>query len=148
MSFLIGLVFLVAAAPAAAADPPPHLALRLDAPSAGLGTLVAGVDRDYSVTVTGAVTSTAEHTTLRVLDPTVVWPGHLLNGSSPLPQPLQVRADAGPYAQVPADVRTYDGGVRELPVTIDFKQPIAATDVLVAGDYGKTLTLELVAATP
>ena len=141
MRFLLALLVLAAAAPAAAAadPPPPHLALSLNVAEADLGTLIAGVDNDYSLTVTGTVTSTATRTTLRVFDPSNVSPGHLLNGSTPLPQPLHVRADAGPYAPLPADVRDYDGPVREVPVTIDIKQPIAATDVLVAGAYGKTL---------
>jgi hypothetical protein len=150
MRLLLALLVLAAAAPSAtAADPPPpHLALSLNVAEADLGSLIAGVDQDYTLTVTGTVTSTARQTTLRVFDPSDMWPGHLLNGSTPLPQPLQVRADAGPFAPLPADVRHYDGPVDTVPVTIDIRQPIAATDVLVTGDYGKTLTLELVARTP
>ena len=76
-------------------------------------------------------TSTAGNATFSVLDTSGVSPGKLVNGTFALPQPLQVRADDGAYATIPAVLLPgYDGPVSNDPVTLGFKQPIAATDAL------------------
>ena len=77
-----------------------------DAPraSAGFGAFAPGVARDYTATVGGVVTSTAGNATLSVSDTTGIAPGHLVNGTFSLPQPLQVRAGSGTYAPIPADL--------------------------------------------
>jgi len=59
----------------------------------------------------------------------------------------------GDYAPVggssnPTNILTYGGPVSNDPVTIGFKQPIAATDGLLRGNYAKTLTFTLSATTP
>ena len=43
---------------------------------------------------------------------------------------------------------TYATPVGARPVTIDFKQSIAATDSLLTGNYGKTLVFTLSPTTP
>ena len=54
-----------------------------------------GVAIETSTTAT--VTSTAGDATLSVADPSATAPGRLVNGSFALGEPLQVRADAGPF---------------------------------------------------
>ena len=98
-----------------------------------LGTFRPGVAADYAATSTATVTSTAGNATFSVLDTSGVSPGKLVNGTFALPQPLQVRADDGAYATIPADLLRYDGPVSNDPVTLGFKQPIAATDALRTG---------------
>ena len=127
---------------------PATLSLELGPSGASLGTFLPGVARDYTATVPGVVTSTAGNATLSVADTSGVAPGHLVNGTLPLPQALQVRADDGTYASVPADLLVYTGPVSNDPVTIGFKQPIAATDALRTGTYAKTLTLMLATTQP
>jgi Tol biopolymer transport system component len=126
---------------------PATLSLQLgDAVS--LGTFRPGVPADYTATSTATVTSTAGDATLSVLDTSSVSPGRLVNGTFALPQPLQVRANDGPYATIPADLLRYGGPVSNDSVTLGFKQPIAATDALRTGNYAKTLTFTLSTTQP
>ena len=97
---------------------------------------------------TATITSTAGDATLSVLDTTGVSPGRLVNGAFALPQPLQVRANDGSYSTIPADLLRYGAPVSNDPVTIGFKQPIAATDALRTGNYAKTLTFTLSTTNP
>jgi Tol biopolymer transport system component len=113
-----------------------------------LGTFRPGVPADYTATTPATVTSTAGDATLSVLDTSGVSPGRLVNGTFSLPQPLQVRANDGAYATIPADLLRYGGPVSNDPVTLGFKQPIAATDALRTGSYAKTLTFTLSTTQP
>jgi Tol biopolymer transport system component len=126
----------------------PTLSLTLTSPSVGFGAFSPGVARDYLATAAGVVTSTAGNATLSVSDTTGVAPGHLVNGTFSLPQPLQVRAGSGTFALIPADLLAYGGPVSNAPVTIELKQPIAATDALRSGTYAKTLTFTLSTTAP
>ncbi len=126
---------------------PATLSLQLGT-AASLGTFEPGVARDYTATTTATVTSSAGDATLSVLDTSGVAPGRLVNGTLPLPQPLQVRAGDGAYATIPADPLRYDGPVSNDAVTIGFKQPVAATDALGTGSYAKTLTFTLSTTRP
>src|SRR3954453_22891386 len=108
------------------------LALTLGAP-ATFGAFTLGVDKDYSATTSANVISTAGDTTRGVSDP-----GHLMNGAFALPSPLQVSLSKG----------TWTGPVSNDPVTIAFKQHIAANDALRAGTYNRTLTFSLSTTTP
>jgi hypothetical protein len=63
------------------------------------------------------------------------------------PKPLQVLGN-GAFSPLPATVRRWTGPVSNDAVTITFKQPIAATDPLRTGDYGKSLTLSLSTTQP
>ena len=70
---------------------------------------------------------------------TVSDPGHLMNGTFSLPEPLQVLVLARPRWTAP---------VSNDPVTITFKQHINANDALRTGAYSKTLTFTLSTTTP
>ncbi len=126
---------------------PATLALQLGN-AVSLGTFQPGVPADYTASTTATITSTAGDATLSVLDTSGVSPGRLVNGTLPLPQPLQVRANDGSYSTIPADLLRYGGPVSNNPVTIGFKQPIAATDALRTGNYAKTLTFTLSTTNP
>jgi type 1 glutamine amidotransferase len=123
-----------------------------------LGTFMPGQAKDYTSTATAKVTSTAAAAQLSVVDPSSSATGHLVNGSSALPQPLQVMAtDAahptGAFAPLSESgsalaLLAFPEPVASDAVTIGFKQPIAATDALLRGSYTKTLTFTLSATTP
>ncbi len=103
--------------------------LRLDLnPTVSFGGFVPGVARDYAASVAGTVTSTAGDATLAVADSTGDRPGHLVNGSFMLPQPLLVQDASGVFAVLPATVKSYSGPVSNDPVTVNFKQSIGVTD--------------------
>jgi hypothetical protein len=121
---------------------PATLALAIG-PPVNLGVFTPGVGRDYFGTTAATVTSTAGDATLAVTDPSTTAPGHLVNGAFSLPQPLQVAGSA-----LPATVKTYSGPISNDPVTIEFKQPIAATDPLRTGTYAKTVVFTLSTTTP
>jgi hypothetical protein len=83
-----------------------------------------------------------------VRDASATAPGHLVNGAYVMPAPLLVKAGTGAFAPVGGTLLTYAGPVSASPVTIGFKQPVAATDGLHSGTYGKTLTFSLSTTTP
>ena len=100
------------------------------------------------------MTSTATAAALTVRDPERPRPRATWSTApSVLPQPLQVRAGTGAFAPLSATGRrspltSLPTPVGARPVTIDFKQSIAATESLVTGGYGKTLVFTLSATTP
>jgi PKD repeat protein len=121
--------------------------------SANLGLFVPGVTRDYEASLAATVTSTASAAELTVRDPSTNATGHLVNGTSALAQPLQVKANNGPFAPVPENgtrlrILEIPAAVSGSPVTLGFKQSIAATESLKTGPYGKTLVFTLSATTP
>jgi PKD repeat protein len=131
---------------------PGVLALSLGA-SANLGAFMPGVDRDYTGSLSGTVTSSASTAALTVHDPSTTATGRLVNGPWSLPRPLQMRSGSGAFAPLsssgtPLPLTEFTTPVGLQPVTIDVKQPIAATDSLRAGEYGKTLIFTLTATTP
>ena len=65
-------------------------------------------------------------------------PGHLVNGTFALPQPLQGLGT----------VKTYNAPVSNDQVTVQFKQQIGANDALRTGTYAKTLTFTLSTTSP
>ena len=79
---------------------PATLSLTLGAP-ASFGSFTPGVAKDYFASTPATVLSTAGDATLSVSDPDTVAPGHLVNGTFSLPQPLQARARA-PTRPTPA----------------------------------------------
>jgi hypothetical protein len=121
-------------------------------PAASFGAFTPGLAKDYLAATTAGVLSTAGDATLSVADPSATAPGHLLNGAFSLPAALQVRArPTAPYATVgsaPASLLTYAAPVSNDPVTLEFKQPIAAGDALRTGTYSKSLTFTLSTTTP
>jgi hypothetical protein len=79
--------------------------------------------------------------------------GRLVNGALAMPQALQVRANEGAFAPLSATgaaltLAAWSTPVGARPVTVEFKQPVAATDSLLTGSYGKPLTFTLSATTP
>jgi hypothetical protein len=118
------------------------LALTLGSP-ASFGAFVPGVAKTYTATTTANVISTAGDATLTVSDPSTTAPGHLVNGTFVLPQPLQAGG-----TPLPAVVRTWAAPVSNDLVTLEFEQPIAATDPLRTGSYSKTLTFTLSTTSP
>jgi GH35 family endo-1,4-beta-xylanase len=111
---------------------PATLSLALGAP-ADFGAFAAGVARDYTASTTATVTSTAGDAVLTHSDP-----GHLTNGAFALPSPLTIE-----LSKV-----AWPGPVSNDPVTIAFKQHIAAGDALRTGTYTRTLTFTLSTTTP
>ena len=127
----------------------PTLALTINGP-ASFGTFVPGVAGIYTASTTADVLSTAGDGALAVSDPGASA-GHLVNDGFSLPQALQVRANAGPFAPVgaaPSTLLTYTGPVSHAPVALDFQQAIASTDPLRTGTYAKTLTFTLSTTNP
>jgi PKD repeat protein len=126
--------------------------------SANFGAFLPGVTQDYTTTLAATATSSATAAELTVRDPSTQARGHLVNGSAALAQPLQVRAtdSANPdtaYAPVPAtDARlrllAFPAPMSGHPLTLGFKQSIAATESLKTGGYGKTLVFTLTPITP
>ena len=93
-------------------------------------------------------------------DPSATAPGHLVNGTFSLPQPLNVRAINAAYpASAFAPLSETAGTAGALlsyaaptagsdAVTLGFRQAIGATDVLRSGNYTKTLTFTLATTAP
>ena len=133
---------------------PATLSLTLGDP-ASFGPFTPGVTHDYLATTTANVTSTAGDALLSVSDPDTVAPGHLVNGSFSLPEPLQMRgrkSDAQGTAYNPIgamfNLLTWSGPVSNDPVSLDYKQTIKSTDPLRTGTYSKTLTFTLSTTNP
>jgi hypothetical protein len=116
---------------------PATLSLVLGAP-ASFGAFVPGVAREYTASTTATVISTAGDAALAVSDPSTVAPGHLVNGTFSLPQPLQGLGV----------VKTWSAPTSNESVTVTFKQAIGAGDALRTGAYAKTLTFALSTTTP
>ena len=112
------------------------LSLQLSAASVSLGTFVPGLARDYTGTLTATTTGNG---TLTVSD-RGTSPGYLLSGTTALARPLQVRNANGAFAPVTSAVA--------IPSTVEFRQSIAAGDVLRPGAYAKALTFTLSSTTP
>jgi Mannosylglycerate hydrolase MGH1-like glycoside hydrolase domain/Glycosyl hydrolase family 65, C-terminal domain len=131
---------------------PATLALTLGAP-ASFGSFTPGLAKDYTASSSATVTSTAGDATLTVADPSSTATGHLVNGTFSMPQALQAGANGGSLAPVgastaPTTLLMYSGPVANDPVTLNFKQPVAATDALRTGAYSKTLSFTLSTTTP
>jgi len=123
------------------------------ASSPAFGPFTPGVAKDYLTTVAATVTSTAGDATMSVADPSSTATGHLVNGNFVMPQALQVSGPSTAFAPVggssaPTTVKTYNGPITNDNVTVTFKQPVASTDALRTGTYGKTLTFTLSTTNP
>jgi hypothetical protein len=102
------------------------------------------------------VVSTAGDAQLSVSDPSAQAPGHLVNGTFGLAQPLQAQASSpngtgGGFAAVsgsPLQLLSYGGPVGNDLVALAFKQVIGVNDPLRTGTYGKTLTFTLSTTNP
>ena len=121
---------------------PATLSLTLGTP-ANFGPFTPGVARTYNASTTANVISTAGDATLSATDPSAQNPGHLVNGSFFLPQPLKVQGSV-----LPSTIKTYSAPVSNDSVTINFEQAIGANDALRTGTYSKTLTFTLSTTNP
>jgi len=120
----------------------PTLSLTLNG-DASFGSFAPGLAQVYDATTTASVTSTAGDATLTVADPSTTAPGHLVNGSFSLSQPLKVGGSA-----LPATVKTYAAPATNDAVTVAFSQAVGSTDALRTGTYSKTLTFTLSTTQP
>jgi hypothetical protein len=139
-------------------DVPSALSLTLGtAPS--FGSFLPATARNYDTALAASLVSTAGDATLTVADTNATAPGHLVNGTFALAQPLQVRAlNAANTASVfaplsetgaPLTLLTYNAPTAGADaVTVAFRQAIGASDVLRAGSYSKTLTFTVSTTTP
>jgi carboxypeptidase T len=131
---------------------PATLALTVGQP-ASFGAFVPGVAASYDATTAATVTSTAGDATLRVNDPSSNAPGHLVNGSFSLAQPVTAAAaklgtPAGAFAAVPTTLMAWTGPASNDAVTLLFRQAIGANEPLRTGTYSKTLTFTLSTTNP
>jgi hypothetical protein len=136
---------------------PDVLSLELG-PAPPFPAVVPGRTREYEITLSGTATSTANTARLTVHDPSDLAPGHLVNGTYPLPAALRARATSldaagGELADVggataPTTLLTYAEPSGSDPFTVTLRQPIGARDKLRVGTYAKTLTFTLGAASP
>jgi hypothetical protein len=111
---------------------PATLALTLGAP-ASFGPFTPGLDKEYTANTSANVISTAGDAALTVSDP-----GVLSNGSFSLSEPVRVEFSKASWTTP----------VSNDPVTITFRQHIAATQALRTGAYSKTLTFTLSTTNP
>jgi glucose/arabinose dehydrogenase len=133
----------------------PTLALTLGGP-ASFGQFVAAQANTYTAQTTANVISTAGNATLTVTDATGTAPGHLINGTSVMPQAMKARATNaanpntafGTLSENPLTLLTYPAEISNDAVTLQFQQPVAATDALRSGSYAKTLTFTLSTTAP
>jgi hypothetical protein len=124
-------------------------------PAASFGSFIPGVADTYEASTTATVLSTAGDALLSVADPDTTAPGHLVNGTFSLPEPLQARArnehnTGTAYNNVGSSLNllAYDGPVSNDQVALQFSQKIGANDPLRTGTYGKTLTFTLSTTQP
>ncbi len=136
---------------------PSVLALRLANQLATIGAITPGIARDYDAVVAATVTSSLSNARLSVAD-IGDGSGRLVNGTTPLAQPLLVRATntANPNtafapltgAGNPLTLLNWNTWVANDPVTIGIRQRIGQTEPLTAGGYTKTITFTLSSTTP
>jgi hypothetical protein len=124
-------------------------------PPAAFGTFTPGVGAVYSAQNSADVISTAGNALLTVSDPDPAHPGHLVNGSDFLAQPLQMRATkAGTtgtaFNPIGAsfNLLSWSAPVSHDAVTLEYRQAIGAGEPLRTGSYAKTLTFTLSTTQP
>jgi hypothetical protein len=130
---------------------PATLALILGTSTPSFGAFIPGEDKTYTTTTNATVISSAGDAALTVSDPSGTSPGHLVNGTFALDEPLEIAAGSGDFAPVtaaPLGLLAYTGPVSNDAVAVDFRQHIGASDALRTGTYAKTLTFTLSTTTP
>lgn len=135
-----------------------QLTLDLTGP-ASFGNFTPGTARDYTASLLAGVTTTTPDATLSVSEAAgSTAAGHLVNGTAVLQQPLKIRANNAantgtaytPLSETGAATQllTYSAPTTANQVTIGFQQSIGASETLLRGTYGKTLTFTLSSTTP
>ena len=112
----------------------------------------------YTATAVATVDSSAGDGLLTIADPSTISPGHLMNGTEPLPTVLMASATSAnatsagfqPIADTaaPTTLLSYGGPVSGDQVTLTFQQAIDGNDPLHTGTYGKTFVLTLSTTSP
>jgi hypothetical protein len=117
----------------------------------GFGAFQPGVARDYLASTTATITTTANDAQLYVAD-SGPNPGHLMNGTFMLQQPLQVAAGSGgaffPISASPLWIYAYNAPKTNDVIPIQFKQSIGSTEGLRTGTYTKSITFTLSTTNP
>ncbi|WP_169542122.1 ThuA domain-containing protein [Solirubrobacter soli] len=118
-----------------------------------LGPFIPGLAQTYTGTAAATVTSSWANAQLQVYDPDTTNNGRLVNGTSVIPRNLQVMQASGTLANIsnsgtPRTVATWATPVASTTANIQFSQAIQATDVLVSGQYARTLRFVLTTTTP
>jgi hypothetical protein len=121
---------------------PATLSLTLGTP-ASFGAFRPGTTATYTAVQSANVVSTAGDAALTVSDPSTTAPGHLVNGSFSLAEPLRAGGSV-----LPATVKTYSAPVSNDAAQIEFTQLVKLNDPLRTGAYAKTLTYTLSTTQP
>jgi len=134
-----------------------QLTLNITGP-ASFGAFVPGTARDYTASLLTEITTTTPDATLSVVDASTTAAGHLVNGALALQQPLKIRANnaantgtaytALPETGAALPLLTYSAPTTSDRVTLGFQQSIGASETLLRGTYGKTLTFTLSSTQP
>jgi hypothetical protein len=142
---------------------PSTLAVAVGTAAPSLGAFEPGTATTYSAVLAATLTTTAQSSTLTAADTSPTFPGHVVNGAPggpyALAQGLQVgatdpasTAGSGTFEDLatanPATLLSFTAPASDDPVSITFRQPIAATDPLRTGAYTKTITFTLSTSTP
>jgi sugar phosphate isomerase/epimerase len=129
-------------------------------PSTSFGTFVPNLTQAYTTALSATALATTGNAELAVSDASTTAPGHLVNGAFSLPSALGARALAlgdptsTPYtslsetAATPVTLKSWSSPIAATALTVGLRQQIAASDVLRAGTYSKTLTFTLSTTTP
>jgi hypothetical protein len=121
-----------------------------------LPAFIPGVSQTYTGTTTASVTSSWPNAALSVYDPdpTNGTNGRLMHaGGSIIPRDMDVLNSAGAFSAIgnpssPDTIATWTAPIASAPTTITMRQVIQSNDVLVSGEYAKTLTFSLSTTTP
>ena len=114
-----------------------------------LGTFMPGVSKDYTASVAATVTSSATAAALTVRDPSATATGHLVNGARRCRRRCRCGRMTGAFAPLsstgaPLALTAWSTPVGARPVTVEFKQPVAATDSLLTGQLRQDADLHAV----
>lgn len=136
---------------------PTLLSIQLPASIPPLGPMIPGMAATYDSTFTVTLSTTTPNATLSIADADN-GTGRLGNGTSELASVLQVRATntANPNTAFtnlrgvtnPVSLLSYTTPLAAAPVSVTFRQAIAANQALTAGAYAKTVMFTLSTATP
>ena len=133
---------------------PSTLGLTINGPL-NLTPFVPGVTQAYTGTTTATVTSSWPTAQLSVYDPDPVnaTNGRLINGTSIIPRDMEVLTSTAAYSTIGNAtaqdiVATFATPVASAPATINIRQSIQNNDVLISGQYAKSLTFSLSTTTP
>jgi hypothetical protein len=116
-----------------------------------------GTAKQYTASTTVTATSSwPGGAKLTAFDPSTTNTGRMVNagnGGAVLASPLELNGGGTTFSALggsaaPTTLKTYAGPISSDQVTVNFRQSIAATEPLTAGDYTKTVTFSLAATTP